>query len=387
MTSPSPVQSNTLVLLLLFHCSSGLSTVVDTCRARGGAEILSIRPRIVLQHGFLTDAEASFSSHPLCTPFSVWFTCCAPCVFQCDDLIRLGRSRLLTSQTVTEQQEGTVEKGAVTEARRSRNTFFEAPDLFTGRHSEATATGRGSLADLLHTVNQKVELLSHYPASHGEMLQLQEYRREGYYEIHHDGDDRAATALIYLSNGTVHPNPNRTVATVNPNRTVANVNPNRSAAGWRDRLSTRAQARPAGPTPPSAVGPRRSIDPKRQYYHIWTYNPRFYSPRRSIDPKRQFQTRPMVRCELDSAAGPASQRLAPPLLLEFSRRKPWLDRLARLLPGAPRLQVGGPEVAPAIPLRATGRGRARIAVAPRYLTAHLPRHPSRGTRIAEGAPR
>ena len=135
--------------------------------------MLSLSPRIILQHGFLTDAE-------------------------CDDLIKIGANRLMASKTVTEAS-GAVEKGAVTDVRRSKNHFFEAPDLFTGRHSEAAPDANHSVADLLQNVNRKVEALSHYPASHSEMLQVQKYGVGGYYQIHHDGEDRPATALLYLS--------------------------------------------------------------------------------------------------------------------------------------------------------------------------------------------
>jgi len=110
----------------------------------------------------------------------------------CDALIQYGGIRLKRSETV-----GNDGMNIKSDIRISRNTFFLAPDLLRGRHSEMR--GESALPALLQRVNEKVEAATMMPSSHMEMLQVQRYSKGGMYEVHHDGEERPTTALLYLT--------------------------------------------------------------------------------------------------------------------------------------------------------------------------------------------
>lgn len=125
-------------------------------------------PRVVVFAGLLTDDE-------------------------CDALVALARPRMARSQTVDHATGGS----EVNAARTSDGMFFE----------------RGE-TELIARIERRIEALLHWPASHGEGLQVLHYRPGAEYKPHHDyfdpqqpgtatilqrGGQRVATLVMYLN--------------------------------------------------------------------------------------------------------------------------------------------------------------------------------------------
>ena len=120
--------------------------------SRGDVRVLSESPRVYAQDGFLSGEE-------------------------CDALIRGGADRLADSA---------VELGVDDDSRTSASYFFGPAHVDRGLR-------------VLHEVDRRVAAWLHVPRHHGENLQLQRYRGGEHYKVHHDGEERLATVIVYLS--------------------------------------------------------------------------------------------------------------------------------------------------------------------------------------------
>lgn len=135
-------------------------------------EVIRQDPRIVIVHDFLTEKE-------------------------CDHLIRRATPHLQRSKVVSDQMANqSVEQ--LDYRRTSSGMFLEHP----------------TWDPILRGVEQKIEMLTHIPESHGEAMQILRYSLGGEYRPHYDffdkntpggfacynrGGQRLASMIIYLS--------------------------------------------------------------------------------------------------------------------------------------------------------------------------------------------